>query len=290
MEGYDERRLIRVDAHDDGLNRWELARMRPADALIGSIASYTDYWEVTGGFRSRREMPGIEPVFIVNLGEPIEIVGGDGQATVVRTGEGFAGATHTRSAMSRSAGAQRGVHVHMSLLTMRRLFGTPLHQLTDRAVLLADLAPWTRGLTDELAGATTPDQRANVMDRHLTERLEQAHDEDSAVARAVTTLAHRPDLQIEDLARDLGWSRKRLSLRVREATGVGPRLFRRLARFGRLIARLQRREAADWAQLALDCGWFDQPHMQRDFREFAGVTPREFLARSMPNIGGLVEG
>ncbi|HEX4738159.1 MAG TPA: helix-turn-helix domain-containing protein [Allosphingosinicella sp.] len=290
MESGGDRRLIRVDAHDDGLNRWEMARLRPAAALAGAIDSYSDYWEVTGGFTARREMPGIEPVLIINLGEPIGIVGGDGREIKLGSGEGFAGATHTRSAISRSNGAQRGVHVHMPLLTMKRLLGIPLHELADRAVALGDLGAWGAALTAELVEARSPIARAAVLDRHLWARLADAPEERPEIAHAVAMLAHRPDVRIDALARDLGWSRKQLGRRVREATGVGPRLFRRLARFSRLVARLQRRDTGSWAELALDGGWFDQPHMLRDFRDFAGVTPREYLARSMPNMGGVVEG
>jgi AraC-like DNA-binding protein len=283
-------RLIRVDAHDDGLNRWEMARLRPAAALAGAIDSYSDYWEVTGGFTARREMPGIEPVLIVNLGDPIEIVGGDGREIRLGAGEGFAGATHTRSAISRSNGAQRGVHVHMPLLTMKRLLGVPLDALADRTVALGDFGPWGRALAAELAEARSASDRAVLLDRHLAARLAGAPEDLPEIVHAVATLTHRPEVPVEALARDLGWSRKRLGRHVREATGVGPRLFRRLARFSRLVARLQRRDIASWAELALDGGWFDQPHMLRDFRDFAGVTPREYLARSMPNMGGVVEG
>jgi AraC-like DNA-binding protein len=289
MDDGGARRLIRVDAHDDGLNRWEMARVRPAPPLADAIDSYSDYWEVTGGFTARREMPGIEPVLIVNLGEPIEIVGGDGREIRLGAGEGFAGATHTRSAISRSSGAQRGVHVHMPLSTMKRLLGLPLHELADRTVALSDFGPWGRALNEELVEARSVAQRAAMLDKHLAARLADTPDERADVAHAVAMLAQRPDIRIEALAADLGWSRKQLGRHVREATGVGPRLFRRLARFSRLVARIQRREIASWTELALDGGWFDQPHMLRDFRDFAGVTPREFLARSMPNMGGLVE-
>ena len=290
MDSGGERRLIRVDAHDDGLNRWEVTRLRPAAALAGVIDSYSDYWEVTGGFTARREMPGIEPVLIVNLGDPIEIVGGDGRAIKLGAGEGFAGATHTRSAISRSNGAQRGVHVHMPLLTMKRLLGLSLHELADRTIALDDFGSWGRRLVAELAEAPSVGARAAVLDRHLAAGLADAPEDRPEIAHAVGVLAHRPDVPVEVLARNLGWSRKLLGRRVREATGVGPRLFRRLARFSRLMTRLQRRDGAPWAELALEGGWFDQPHMLRDFRDFAGMTPREYVARSMPNMGGVVEG
>jgi len=264
--------------------------MRPASQLGSAIGSYSDYWEVTGGFTARREMPGIEPVLIINLGEPVELVGADRKSMIVRAGEGFVGATHTRSAMSRSSGRQRGIHIHMPLLTMKRLIGVPLNELADHVAPLDAMGEWARSLAHEIVDARTPAERAAIVDRHLVKRFPATAEQEKAVAHAISTLAEKPDVSIEALAHDLGWSPKRLGFRVREATGVGPRLFRRLARFSRLVAKLQQNPAASWAQLALECGWFDQPHMLRDFREFAGVTPREFVARSMPNIGGLIEG
>jgi AraC-like DNA-binding protein len=286
----DSQRLIRLDAHDDGVNRWEMARLRPDPRLAGTIDSYSDYWEVTGGFTARRELPGIEPVLIVNLAAPIEIVGGDGETVRLGSGQAFVAATHVRPAISRSSGAQAGIHVHMKLATMRRLLGMPLDALLDRAVPLDAVATIWRGLGAELAEAGDAAGRAAVLDRHLLGRLTAAPETERQIGHAVATLTRRPETRIDDLARDLGWSRKRLGRRFREETGVGPRTFRRLARFGRLVARIQSGKAGGWAELAVECGYFDQPHMLRDFRDFAGVAPREFVARSLPNMAGLVEG
>ncbi|MBA3895791.1 MAG: hypothetical protein H0X36_01345, partial [Sphingomonadaceae bacterium] len=124
-----------------------MARIAPSRSLAGLVTAYTDYSETTGGFAARRELPSADGVLIVNLGAPIEIVGGDGVAITLASGEGFAGGAHLRYAISRSSGAQAGVHVFMPMLSLRALLGLPMDALLDRVASLdALLGPPTRAL------------------------------------------------------------------------------------------------------------------------------------------------
>jgi AraC-like DNA-binding protein len=42
--------------------------------------------------------------------------------------------------------------------------------------------------------------------------------------------------------------------------------------------------AIHWADIAADCGYYDQPHFIKEFRQFAGTTPTDFMRR-MSDIG-----
>src|SRR5262249_32611765 len=93
--------------------------------------------------------------------------------------------------------------------------------------------------------------------------------------------------EIGALASDLGYSRRRLSARFSEEFGVPPKTFARILRFERAAALLSRDDGTRFAEIAQDCGYYDQAHLNRDFREFAGTPPGSCVGRLLPDGGGV---
>ena len=279
-------------SHDDGVNAWRTTRMASSRQLDGNVYGYADYWERTGSFTVRRELPHPEGVLIVNLGDPIAITGGDGEVLSLKAGEAFVAGVHVRPALSQSIGAQAGVHVFLPLATLRRLLDVPMDELVDRVVPLdALLGRAARELGEALGNARDADRRADILDDVLVSALSQAQALDPRQMQALVLLRTRPDRDIAQIADDVGWSRKHLAARVRDAVGVGPRSFRRLLRFQTLTGAVGTSGyRPDWAALSLEAGYYDQSHMIREFREFSGLSPSEYLARTLPDGGGLLEG
>jgi AraC-like DNA-binding protein len=69
--------------------------------------------------------------------------------------------------------------------------------------------------------------------------------------------------------------------------GLPPKVIGRILRFDRVKRRLERADGHGLSEIALDCGYYDQAHLNRDFRAFAHATPTEFLARRLPDGGGV---
>jgi hypothetical protein len=103
------------------------------------VSGYTDYWERTASFTTRRELPGLQAVLIVNLGAAITIVSGDLQTLRLGPGEGFLTGIHDHHALSCSTGSQAGVHVWLTQRGFQTLAGSAVAAIANCAVTLRDL-------------------------------------------------------------------------------------------------------------------------------------------------------
>jgi AraC-like DNA-binding protein len=104
-----------------------------------------------------------------------------------------------------------------------------------------------------------------------------------AVAFALTAFDRVPiTTSIEAVTDAIGLSAKRFIERFKIEVGVTPKRYCRIRRFQRAVTLAHRGHHVDWAQVALDCGYFDQAHFIHDFRSFAGLTPTSYQAARTP--------
>ena len=147
---------------------------------------------------------------------------------------------------------------------------TPLHELTDRSVPLADLFGAAGGeLAERAAGARGPEELLGAASDFLAARLAPRR---GGRALAGALVRSRGRTSIDALAAGAGVSARHVERVFRDEVGLSPK---RLARVVRLQEVLRRVASAPerWVDVALDCGYADQAHLSRDFRELAGESP-----------------
>lgn len=169
------------------------------------------------------------------------------------------------------------------------VLGLPLKELEGQIVTLEDAFGATgRRLVDELHESPNWDTRFDAVERFLLTRAQAGPRPTPAVAFALTRLWETAGrARVDALATELGCSRRYLHARFREQVGLAPKTVARLIRFGAVRRRIARTPAR-WADVAYDCGYADQSHLNRDFRDLAGTTPGDFVTRLLPGYGGVI--
>src|SRR4051812_18032493 len=251
---------------------------RPAAGLRGDVLRYCGYRERTGPL-ARREVASPAGVLIISLGPRIAVDG--------RTYTSFAAGLSDQPAITEHDGVQDGIQVDLSPLAAGRLLGVPMRELANQVVDLDALLGRAAGeLAERLAEAPDWPARFALLDAALAARLVQAPPAPAGVAHAWRRLtASAGAVPIAALAAQLGYSRRHLAARFHEHVGLPPKRLARVLRFERVAAGL--RAGSDLADLAYACGYADQPHLNRDFRAFAGVTPTEYAANLLPGGDGV---
>ncbi len=81
--------------------------------------------------------------------------------------------------------------------------------------------------------------------------------------------------RVASMAAEIGLTERQLHRRCLAAFGYGAKVLQRVLRFDRAI-RLAR-GGAGLADVAYRAGYADQPHLTREVRALAGVSPTELL-------------
>jgi AraC-like DNA-binding protein len=164
----------------------------------------------------------------------------------------------------------------------------------DRADLISNrnlpLDEIWSGYTDKLRSrmlqGSSPEARLHILEDCLaallrTRRTLRARPPHPAVKFALEQFeGDSSQLFIADIARRSGWSERRFSQVFREQVGFPPKVWCRLQRFQRAVQQLHAGVEVPWAELAVECGFYDQAHFANEFRAFSGIDLTTYTAMS----------
>jgi AraC-like DNA-binding protein len=186
---------------------------------------------------------------------------------------------HDRFVVRGTGGASSVIGVHFRPGGAAAFFSGSLRQLCNQTVLLEDLwGPAACELRDRLQAAPQIQQKFRVLEETLLSRLLAAQPIDAMVMRTLHALAQDPSVaRIGDLQRAADCSPRPFIRRFEAAVGLTPKCYARVLRFNALLSRLVRVGPRDWAQLAVDGGYFDQSHLIHEFNRLTGLTPSAYV-------------
>ncbi|HET9200264.1 MAG TPA: helix-turn-helix domain-containing protein [Dehalococcoidia bacterium] len=260
----------------------ELRAHLPNALLRPYIREITAYREVPDGTVRRQTLPLDKVVVILGFESPMTI--GTDRGRRMDSHKAFVAGLTDQPGFYEFGQASSGIQMNMTPLGARLLLDRPMSEVANQVVEVDDLFGTTGPeLIERLREAQDWDSAFSLLESFVAARIADARPASPAVAWAWRALAETGGrVSVGVLARELGWSPKHLISQFKEQVGLPPKTMARILRFNRVIGHLDEGDGRNWAEIAGLCGYYDQAHLVRDFKQFAGTTPSRFV---LQNVG-----
>lgn len=145
-----------------------------------------------------------------------------------------------------------------------------------------ELDPYAYGssLIGQMAEQKTMADRSRLLVEHFAhwERV-QEKETISAIERYCRSRIYATQglISVKELAAETGYTEVYIRRIFQRIHGISPKVFEQFVRFQNLLQAVQRDTTERrFDEIAYDCGYYDQSHMIKDFKRFAGTTPEQY--------------
>jgi AraC-like DNA-binding protein len=160
-------------------------------------------------------------------------------------------------------------------------FNEPVQNFLDQTIDAVQL--WgddSRKIIEALKVPGTMEQRFKLAERFLLDRLQQFRKQDTQTDEAIKLIRREKGrLSIEEAGSQTGFSKKQLERKFLSSVGTTPKVFSRICRFLNICRHLEDFKGKNLTELTYECGFYDQAHFIKEFKEFSGFTPKAFFEK-----------
>jgi AraC-like DNA-binding protein len=167
----------------------------------------------------------------------------------------------------------------------RPYFGRSVASLRDRSAPIDEVFG-TKGaaLARQVSDLRGEAERAAAVERFLNERKPPSDPNVERVGNIVDEIAENREIVSVEQVVELGrFGKRTLQHLFNYYVGVGPKWVIDRYRLHEAVERLQEGAHISFTELAMELGYFDQAHFNRDFRKLVGCTPGAFARRHPAN-------
>lgn len=159
------------------------------------------------------------------------------------------------------------------------IFGVTALELTDKPIDLNLLVPKkTIELQEQLLNSCSTENRMALLDHYILGLISNAKSGSPNIQYATNQIAFNPSSAVLTIVQKELYLTERTFQRMFEKNiGISPRMYRRVCQFNTAFQQLNNRNYDKLSDIAFKNGYADQSHYIRSFKEFTGLSPKDYL-------------
>jgi AraC-like DNA-binding protein len=187
----------------------------------------------------------------------------------------------TRPLLLRPSGCTAIIGIQFRPSGAAPVLGLPMTGLADSEIDLQDLSQKLHQEFARIRDFSSMSRALQALDPLISSLANRNRLHDDQLSQAIAMI-HRSGglINIDSVAQSAGWSARHLQRQFKDRVGVSPKFFARMQRFQGVL-RAMDDPTLNWANTANQYGYFDQAHLIRYFRQFAGKPPTALLDQEL---------
>lgn len=231
---------------------------------------------------SVRLYPRNTPEILINLGEPIQGKMGSYQAAVKKYVIQGSKTAHINVEHPQYC---RFLSIRFTTNGYYKLLGMSQNEFTNKFYELDDVIDdRIEDLIPALQMPTNAIDRFRILSKWLNREFCQREIPTKLLSDFVIRyLNQNPDSSVKQLVQKTGFTRKHLVCRFKEEAGLTIKEYQKIFRIYRVLKQIDKTRQISWAKLAGRFGFYDQSHFIKDFKQYTGLTPTDYLDQQTLN-------
>jgi AraC-like DNA-binding protein len=155
----------------------------------------------------------------------------------------------------------------------------PIYELNNQ-VVDGDLIFGSRihSLREAVGEMNSIEEKFQVVENWLQSIGRYQQNNEAIISYAVENInKYSSSLCLGDLAFKSGYSQKQFISIFKKHLGLSPKMYHRIVRFNKVLVEIETKNSIHWTKLCYDLNYHDQAHFIKEFRQFAGFNPNQFL-------------
>ena len=160
---------------------------------------------------------------------------------------------------------------------------TPIKEMENKPIDLKELfGKKGEKLERDVLDAVTTSDRIKIVEIFLLDLLKSKEVIDRIVNVTIETISkYKGQLSVNELSSQANLSRRMLARKFSSNVGLSPKQLSKIVRLQTSLKLLLQEEKTKLTDLAYENAYFDQAHFIKDFKEFTGITPKEFYGEDL---------